>query len=188
MTKNIVIGVLGVLTLFFGFSYFKAPPLGAVNPTGPLHQQMESFLQGLTAGGNYNPFVVTNNGAMVTGGSLLSTTTTSTSFGTLTATQLATNRTIVLTPNVSSATTTLPTAALYAAAFPVIGQTADWTLINGTSTSAITVGVAAGTSMDLDANTYQNVQIAPNASAVLKCITISATSVRCRVSVLVAGD
>jgi hypothetical protein len=49
MTKNIVIGVLAVLTLFFGFSYFKgSPPLGAA--TGPAHYQTEAFMQGLQIG------------------------------------------------------------------------------------------------------------------------------------------
>ena len=178
-----------ITLLLVGGLYFKGGSvLGGANPTGPIHYQMEAFLQGLTAGGNYNPFVVTNNGALVMGGALLSTTTTSTSFGTLTAAQLVTNRTIVLTPNVSSATTTLPTAALFAAQFPVIGQSAEWVFINGTSTAATTVGIAAGASMDLDATTLNNVQIAPNGSALVRCITISASSVRCRVIVANPGD
>jgi hypothetical protein len=51
MTKNIVIGVLAVLTLLFGFLYVtqQSVPFGAV-PTGTVHYQGETFQGGLQIG------------------------------------------------------------------------------------------------------------------------------------------
>lgn len=49
MTKNIVIGVLAVLTLFFGYIGIGRSGLGA-NATGPAHLQLESFWQGVQLG------------------------------------------------------------------------------------------------------------------------------------------
>lgn len=51
MTKNIVIGVLAVTTLLFGYLAFFAPmaqPLG--NATGPQHYSLEAFIGGLQIG------------------------------------------------------------------------------------------------------------------------------------------
>lgn len=63
-TKNIVIGVLAVLTLFFGLNYFSPNSLGAAS--GPAHWQKESFLQGLAAGGR-DQLSIDNAGKLTVG-------------------------------------------------------------------------------------------------------------------------
>ena len=68
--KNIVLGVLAVLALLFGYLYFtsSSSPFGTVNPTGPQHFQMEAFLQGLATGAaNQSSF--SNTGALTLGAS-----------------------------------------------------------------------------------------------------------------------
>lgn len=79
MTKNIVIGVLAVTTLLFGYLYFKPLSFGAANPTGPIHYQMEGFTQGAAFGGR-NQSYFDNNGKFTLGSS--GTTATQAQFGT----------------------------------------------------------------------------------------------------------
>lgn len=122
------------------------------------------------------------------GGTALATTTTSTSFGTLTEAQMLSNSLITFTPNVSSATSTLPATSTMATLLAGTGDTRSWTLLNGTSTSAITVGIAAGTGINLTSNTLNNVQIQPDGSARLTCVRLANTDVHCQADILVEAD
>lgn len=122
------------------------------------------------------------------GGTQLSTTTTSTSFGTLTQAQMTANSIIHMTPNVSSATTTLPATSTLTTLLANTGDTRSWVLINGTSTASRTAGIAAGTGIILDSKTLNNNQIAPGASALLTCARQSTTDVRCIFDPFVVGD
>lgn len=77
MNYKILSAVLGVLVLFFGFSYFSSnQPLGAAS--GAAHYQVESFLQGLT-GGARDQFSVSNTGKLTTGNVVVTTSNTATS-------------------------------------------------------------------------------------------------------------
>lgn len=72
--KNIAIGVLAILALLFGtFLFLKQPavqPLGAAS--GFAHNQMESFLQGVSAG-TRDQFSVSNAGVVTTSGAITTT-------------------------------------------------------------------------------------------------------------------
>jgi hypothetical protein len=147
-----------------------------VNSSGELNQIASSSL------------ATTTVDAFTEGGAALATTTTTTSFGTFTEAQLLTNTVITLTPNVSSATSTLPATSTMTTLLPNTGDSRTWLLINGTSTAAKTVGLALGTGIDVQSNTLNNVQIAPLGSAEMRCTRLSTRDVQCRVNILIVGD
>jgi hypothetical protein len=126
--------------------------------------------------------------AFTKGGTVIATSTTSTSFGTFTEAQMLAGSLITLTPNVSSATSTLPATSTMTTLLAGAGDSRSWQLYNATGTSAITVGIAAGTGINITSNTLRNVQIAPGGSADLTCSRMTNTDVVCSVNILVAGD
>jgi hypothetical protein len=67
MNKNIVIGVLALIVLAAGAYTFASHTrlLGAGNPTGPAHEQMETFKQGLLIGQNGTGFSLYASGTCV---------------------------------------------------------------------------------------------------------------------------
>jgi len=129
MNKNIVIGVLVVLTLVFGGLYAQALSLdkalgnlGKViaeltlgKASGLSHFQVESFLQGL-AGGQQDQFQVSNSGILTQGGKVYSTSTTGTVV--LSADPLLNYGNIVNVPNSPATTIRMPTKAQLLAADP----------------------------------------------------------------------
>lgn len=64
MTKNIVIGVLVIITLLLGYQLIGSKVVGLTS--GPQHMQAESFLQGLAAGVR-DQFIITNTGGVKVG-------------------------------------------------------------------------------------------------------------------------
>lgn len=64
MNKNIVIGVLAILALLFGYNAVVGTLFGAAS--GPSHFQKESFLQGL-AGGTRDQLSIDNLGQLTLG-------------------------------------------------------------------------------------------------------------------------
>lgn len=63
MTKNIVIGVLVVITLLFGyFAFVQSPSQAFGNVGGPQHYQQEAFLQGLQLGQRGTPLALYASG------------------------------------------------------------------------------------------------------------------------------
>lgn len=72
MTQKIVIGVLVATTLLFGFFAFKSGALSFGKASGAAHFQMESFLQGVSAGAR-DQFSVSNGGVLTTSGDITST-------------------------------------------------------------------------------------------------------------------
>ena len=74
--KNIIIGLLIILVIAIGgYGLFSDDSVGA--PSGPAHWQMESFLQGVSAGAR-DQFSVSNTGVMTTQLNILEATGTST--------------------------------------------------------------------------------------------------------------
>lgn len=126
--------------------------------------------------------------AFTQGGTAVATTTSGTTFGALSETQMLATALITLTPNVSSATSTLPATSTMSSLLAGTGDTRSWTILNGTSTSAITAGIAAGTGINLTSNTLNNVQIQPDGSARLTCVRLANTDVHCQVDILAEGD
>ena len=139
-------------------------------------------------GGSQFTAATTTVEAFTQGGTALATTTSGTTFGALSESQLSLNGLITLTPNVSSATTTLPATSTMTTLLANAGDVRSWVILNGTSTSAITAAVAAGTGINLTSNTLNNVQIQPDGSAKLTCVRLSNTDVHCMVDILVEGD
>ena len=130
----------------------------------------------------------TTTGVLTQGGTALATTTSGTTFGALSESQMLLNGVITLTPNVSSATSTLPATSTMTTLLATAGQSRSWSLINGTSTSAIRVGIAAGTGINLTSNTLNNVQIQPHGYANLTCVRLPNTDLHSDVNITVEGD
>ena len=130
----------------------------------------------------------TTTGVLTEGGTALASTTSGTTFGALSESQMLLNSVITLTPNVSSATSTLPATSTLTTLLATAGQSRSWHLINGTSTSAIRVGIAAGTGINLTSNTLNNVQIQPDGYADLTCVRLTNTDVHRNVDITVEGD
>jgi len=126
--------------------------------------------------------------AFTQGGTAVATSTSGTTFGALSQAQMLVSSVITMTPNVTSATTTLAATSTMTSLIPAVGDTRTWTLLNGTSTSAITAGIAAGTGINLTSNTLNNVQIPPDGSARLTCVRLANTDVHCQVAILSEGD
>jgi len=121
----------------------------------------------------------------IEGDSVHSTSTLTTAFGPIDDTLLTGNKIITLTPNISSATSTL---SIGTTTLSDIGNVESWILRNGTSTAAYTVGIAAGTGVNITSNTFTNVQIPADGNALLTCGRISAGIIDCLVDIKVEGD
>lgn len=194
-----MVGVLLAIAFAIGGYFAFAPAFGAGS-----YEALPKWFGGGLSAGSTEQFSVSNAGVLTQtaasslattsagvftqGGGSLASTTVSASFGTLTEAQLLYNNVIKLTPNILSATSTLPATSTLTTLLPNSGDTRTWLLQNGTSTASRWVGIAAGTGIDIQSNTLNNVQIAPNGTAEMRCTRISTTDVICRVDVHVAGD
>src|SRR5690606_1591318 len=123
--------------------------------------------------------------SFVQGGGAVATSTLTTAFGLLDNEYLGPNSVITLTPNVSSATTTLAVAT---STLPSIGDMRTWLFRNGTSSAAISVGISAGTGVNLTSTALGNVQIQPDGTAVVTCAKVEAGIVNCHVDVQAEAD
>lgn len=174
-------GIIGIALTFGNLGISQAVDIWRKDQSGVI-RVFPTSLQ-INIGGS-----AVTTGTFTQGGTVLATTTSGTTFGALSQSQLSVNSLITLTPNVSSATSTLPATSTMTTLLATAGDTRSWTLVNGTSTSAIRVGIAAGTGINLTSNTLNNVQIQPDGSARLTCTRLTNTDVHCGVSILVEGD
>lgn len=120
---------------------------------------------------------------ITTGGTVLSTTTATAAFGTTSVSSLGTYGIIVYTPNVSAATTTLSAASYWTTLIPNAGDSMTWTIVNGTTTAAMEVGITSGSGVTIDVDSpISSVATIPTGdSAKLTCTTITAaTTIRCQ--------
>lgn len=172
MFKNILIPALVALVIAAGVSYAIAPKATETAFAGVTH------LSGLYVG---------QDGETV-GGGVLATTTVGTTFGTLSESQLLTNKLLSFAPGISSATTTIIASTSMTTLLANPGDTRQWVLANATSTAAKTVGIAGGTGIDIQSKTLNNVQIQPGGTATLECTRKTNTDVYCIIDPFVIAD
>lgn len=135
-----------MIALLFGYLYFtKSQPVGAANPTGPQHFQMEAFLQGATFGAT-NQSYFTNTGVLVQGGGIAASSTKASV--TMKGNEFDSANILDYTINVGSVTLTLP-ASTSSICPSVSGQERTVYIRNATTTAASTLTLASGTNITL---------------------------------------
>lgn len=174
MFKNILVSALVALVVVAG-----AAGVAYIFP----HQAEQAFAGVTHLSGLY----VGQDGETV-GGPVIATSTLGTTFGTLSESQLLQSKLISLTPNVSSATTTIVASTSMTTLLANPGDTRTWTFANATSTAAKTVGIAGGTGVDVQSKTLNNVQIQPGGTATVSCTRKTNTDVYCIVDPFVIAD
>lgn len=159
MKKNIVIGVLVVITLLSGGMLMKRfGVFGAAS--GPSHLQKESFLQGLAAGSRDQfslsnlgvltssvaaTFSSTLKGVLFTSGGQVNSTTTLATTATLAASDITGYSGIVMKPKSGSIAFTLPASSTLATFAPAVGDVRTFTFQNSTTTAGILMTFTGGT-------------------------------------------
>ncbi len=140
--KNIIIGVLVITTLLFGFLYFYSSiKLGVAIP-GVIHYQTESFTQGL-----YTPKILFGVNGIVT---LSGDNAVGNGSTTITAPQICNSAVLVWNPSYVNASATLPSAAsIQAQCLQSPGELKILKFVNSSSTAANGIRFAAGAGMVL---------------------------------------
>jgi hypothetical protein len=143
MNNKNVLALIAILVIAIGAYFFPS-----VRSLGGQSLQVDSFLQGLTAGPRAQ-FKVSNTGMISSGGTVFATT--STGVTTITASDLIKNGTVSLRCNLTPCTLTMPTkAALAAVSGDFIPNSGDQTtryIVNSTTTALSTLFVAGNTGM-----------------------------------------
>lgn len=127
-----------------------------------------------------------------TGGGKYSTTSNAATSETLTEADMLSNNYLYLMSNVGAFTWTLPATSTLTSMLQNVGDTREWLINNATSSSGITLTIAAGSGIDLIAVTNANDVIDEAEKAELKCTRVATTAaandIVCIVSELVAAD
>ena len=158
-TKNIVIGVMVVAIILLGGLYLSSNrAVGA--PSGQAHYQVESFLEGLTAGGR-DQFSISRLGVLtssavanltgrtnvklLTSGGQTQATTTLATTATLAASDILEHSGMVMKPQSGSIALTLPASSTLATFAPNVGDVRTFTFQNSTTTAGILMTFTGGT-------------------------------------------
>lgn len=132
------------------------------------------------------------HGTLQEGGGVYSTTSNVATSETLTEKDMLSSNYLYLMSNKAAFTWTLPATSTLTSMLQDVGDTREWIIQNATSSSGITLTIAAGSGIDLVAVTNANDVIDETEYAELKCTRIAvkdaALDVVCVVSELVAAD
>ena len=194
MNNKFIVGVLVALALLIGYFASSVSFFGAAS--GPSHYQMESFLQGISAGAR-DQFSISNVGALTSsaaatiGGlfktdagtlrSYTSATTTGTAV-TLKLSDINGYDTISVKPIIGATTLTLFASSTASTWLPTAGDMQETCFQNATTTSAITLTFAGGTGWDMQMASStgmsgaKDLTIAPDSTACFKFIRKVATT------------
>lgn len=190
MSKNLVLGGLAALAALLLFVLIMA---GLRPPAQPPATSVGSVTQAdweaasLTSNGTLDVSGETTVHGFTQGGGYLATSTDGTSETLLEATLLADNY-IEMTPNTGTFTWTLPATSTLTTLIPGEGDMREWLIHNATTSSGITMTLAAGTGIDLIAVTASDDVIDENEFARLSCWRQDDTDVTCLVSELLHAD
>lgn len=189
-TKTIVAGVAGGLLVLL-FSVFTGGEQVVPAQDNSQVFTFEDFAAFL--GAQKARTTITNSWrfteSITEGGSVLSTSTVTALFGTTSIDTLSSYKTIVYTPNLLTATATIPAAPYFnSSLLGGVGDSMTWLLVNGTSTASRNVGIDAGAGVTINtlasAGTgFSTPTIPPNKTAQLTCVRISSSAIRCSVNI-----
>lgn len=154
LIKSIAIVIVSVVLSVVAFKFL---------PTAPAEEQ------NFGANTAFSGIKVEDDG--ITRGTILASTTSGTA-ATLSATILRQYQQFTLTPNVSSHTLTLPASTSLVSFLPVAGETAEFFVQNGTSTSAVTLTLATATGLNLKKATT-TLAIPPSSVGILRFVRLT---------------
>ncbi len=158
----------------------------AITGTGAFTGTTGTFSSTLTVSGATDVAIFTY------GGSVLATSTSGTAT-TLTQAILAAYTSIEMTPNVASFTYTLPASSTITTLMPNVGDKREWTWQNATTTTDVTVTLAAGAGWNLS-GVDANVDVFPGAAytarelIIMSCYRQNNTDINCELRENIAVD
>lgn len=173
-TKNTIIAVCVALLVGFGVGYYVNHQGASLALGGGVNLYPDWYYNGIKIGQG-GTVLFDKFGNFQRGGVTIASTTSA--VDTMTVTQLSNYSHLKLTPIVSATTLTLPASSTLSTLIPVDGNWTEKTIENATTTSGISITLAAGTGITLQTASTTGAKIDPKKGAFLRLLRLANTDI-----------